>query len=176
MNHPLEKFTHCPICGSKQFEINGERSRHCSDCGFTYYANASAATAAIITNSKGEILLATRAFEPVKGKLDLPGGFVDMNETAEEALIRELKEELNIDVCNPQYLFSLPNEYNFSGLTIHTLDMFFKIEIDDDIRIKTDDDVASAQFYDLKLVNIEDIGLNSIKKAINKLKTQNIKI
>lgn len=173
MNHPLEKFIHCPICGSKLFEINGERSRHCSDCGFTYYVNASASTAAIITNSKGEILLTTRAFEPEKGKLDLPGGFVDMNETAEEALIRELKEELNIDIKNPTYLFSLPNEYHFSGITVHTLDMFFKVEVNDNIQIKTDDDVASAQFYDLKIVNTEDIGLNSIKKAINKLKVEN---
>lgn len=173
MNHPLEKFTHCPICGSTQFEINGERSRHCSDCGFTYYANASASTAAIITNSKGEILLTTRAFEPAKGKLDLPGGFVDMNETAEEALIRELKEELNIEINNHTYLFSLPNEYNFSGITVHTLDMFFKVEVDDNIQIKTDDDVASAQFYNLNNVNIEDIGLCSIQKAINKLKFEN---
>ena len=116
------------------------------------------------------MLLTTRAFEPAKGKLDLPGGFVDMNVTAEEALIRELKEELGIDVCNPQYLFSLPNEYQFSGIIVHTLDMFFKVEIDDTIQIKTDDDVAYAQFYDLKLVNIEDIGLNSIKKAINRIK------
>ena len=170
MKHPLVAFEYCPICGSKQFEINGERSRHCHDCKFTYYANASASTAAIITNSKGEILLTTRAFEPAKGKLDLPGGFVDMNETAEEAIIRELKEELNIDINNPTYLYSLPNEYNFSGITVHTLDMFFKVKVDDNIQIKTDDDVASAQFYDLKDVNIENIGLNSIKKVINKLK------
>ncbi len=170
MTHPLIAFEYCPRCGSHNFAINDERSRHCSNCGLTYYANASTSTAAIITNSKSEILLTTRAFEPAKGKLDLPGGFVDINETAEEALIRELKEELNIDVYNPQYLFSLPNEYNFSGITIHTLDMFFKIEINDNIKIKTDDDVAYAQFYDLKLVNIEDIGLNSIKKAIQKIK------
>lgn len=174
MNHPLEKFIHCPICGSKLFEINGERSRHCSDCGFTYYVNASASTAAIITNSKGEILLTTRAFEPEKGKLDLPGGFVDMNETAEEALIRELKEELNIDIKNPTYLFSLPNEYHFSGITVHTLDMFFKVEVNDNIQIKTDDDVASAQFYNLNNVNIEEIGLCSIKKAIQKIKNTTI--
>lgn len=174
MNHPLEKFIHCPICGSKLFEINGKRSRHCSDCGFTYYVNASASTAAIITNSKGEILLTTRAFEPEKGKLDLPGGFVDMNETAEEALIRELKEELNIDIKNPTYLFSLPNEYHFSGITVHTLDMFFKVEVNDNIQIKTDDDVASAQFYNLNNVNIEEIGLCSIKKAIQKIKNTTI--
>ncbi len=171
MKHPLVAFEYCPRCGSHNFNIHGERSRHCSDCNFTYYANASASTAAIITNSKGEILLTTRAFEPAKGKLDLPGGFVDMNETAEEALIRELKEELNIDINNPiTYLFSLPNEYNFSGITVHTLDLFFKIEVDDNIQIKTDDDVASAQFYNINDVNIEDIGLNSIKKAIQKIK------
>ena len=93
MKHPLESFVYCPRCGSHNFAINGERSRRCADCGLTYYANASASTAAIITNSKGEVLLTTRAFEPAKGKLDLPGGFVDMYETAEEALIRELKEE-----------------------------------------------------------------------------------
>ena len=173
MNHPLKSFEYCPRCGSKHFNINGERSRHCTNCNLIYYANASASPAAIITNSKGEVLLATRAFDPAKGKLDLPGGFVDMNETAEEAIIREIKEELNLDVQNPQYLFSLPNEYNFSGITVHTLDLFFKVKIDDNAIITSADDVASAQFYDLNNVNIEDIGLNSIKKAIEKLKNEN---
>ncbi|MBQ5926126.1 MAG: NUDIX domain-containing protein [Paludibacteraceae bacterium] len=172
MNHPLKAFEFCPRCGSKQFNINDERSRHCTNCNLTYYANASASTAAIITNSKGEVLLTTRAFNPAKGMLDLPGGFVDMNETAEEAIIRELKEELNINIQNPKYLFSLPNEYEFSGITVHTLDIFFKIEIDDNTIIKTDDDVASAQFYDLNNVNIENIGLQSIKTAIEKFRTK----
>ena len=172
MNHPLKAFEFCPRCGSKQFNINGERSRHCSDCNLTYYANASASTAAIITNSRGEVLLTTRAFNPAKGMLDLPGGFVDMNETAEEAIIREIKEELNINIQNPKYLFSLQNEYEFSGITVHTLDIFFKIEIDDNTIIKTDDDVASAQFYDLNNVNIENIGLQSIKTAIEKFRTK----
>ncbi len=172
MNHPLKAFEFCPRCGSKQFNINDERSLHCTNCNLTYYANASASTAAIITNSKGEVLLTTRAFNPAKGMLDLPGGFVDMNETAEEAIIRELKEELNINIQNPKYLFSLPNEYEFSGITVHTLDIFFKIEIDDNTIIKTDDDVASAQFYDLNNVNIENIGLQSIKTAIEKFRTK----
>ena len=172
MNHPLKAFEFCPRCGSKHFEINGERSRHCSDCNLTYYANASASTAAIITNSKDEVLLTTRAFNPAKGMLDLPGGFVDMNETAEEAIIREIKEELNINIQNPQYLFSLPNEYEFSGITVHTLDLFFKVEIDDNTIISTADDVASAQFFDLKHVNIESIGLKSIKTAIEKFRTK----
>ncbi len=173
MKHPLESFVYCPRCGSHNFNVDGERSRRCSDCGLTYYANASASTAAIITNSKGEVLLTTRAFEPAKGRLDLPGGFVDMNETAEEALIRELKEELDIDVKEMEYLFSLPNEYDFSGVIVHTLDLFFRVVVDDDVEIKACDDVALAQFYDLKDVNIDDIGLDSIKKAILKIKNDN---
>ena len=172
MNHPLKTLCYCPRCGSEQFKINGERSRHCSNCDLTYYANASASTAAIIINSKGEVLLTTRAFNPAKGMLDLPGGFVDMNETAEDAIIREIKEELNIDIKNPQYLFSLPNEYEFSGITVHTLDLFFLVKIDDDITITANDDVASAQFFDLKHVNIEHIGLKSIKTAIEKFRTK----
>ena len=172
MNHPLKILCYCPRCGSKQFEINGERSRHCSNCDLTYYTNASASTAAFITNSKGEVLLTTRAFNPAKGMLDLPGGFVDLNETAEEAIIREIKEELNIDIKNPQYLFSLPNEYEFSGITVHTLDLFFLVKIDDNIAITADDDVVSAQFFDLKHVNIEHIGLKSIKTAIEKFRTK----
>jgi ADP-ribose pyrophosphatase YjhB (NUDIX family) len=91
MTHPLIAFEYCPRCGSHNFMINSERSRHCSDCGFTYYSNASASTAAIITNSKGEILLTTRAFEPAKGKLDLPGGFVDMNEIMLDCEIEALE-------------------------------------------------------------------------------------
>ena len=172
MNHPLKTLCYCPRCGSEQFKINGERSRHCSNCDLTYYANTSASTAAIIINSKGEVLLTTRAFNPAKGMLDLPGGFVDMNETAEDAIIREIKEELNIDIKNPQYLFSLPNEYEFSGITVHTLDLFFLVKIDDDITITANDDVASAQFFDLKHVNIEHIGLKSIKTAIEKFRTK----
>lgn len=173
MRHPLESFRYCPRCGSHEFEIDGERSRRCSRCGFVYYANASASTAAIIMNSKGEVLLTRRAFDPAKGMLDLPGGFVDMNETAEEALIRELKEELGIEVQNPIYLFSLPNEYNFSGIIVHTLDLFFKIDVDDDIAIEANDDVALAQFYDLKDVNIENIGLDSIRRAIIRIMDEN---
>jgi hypothetical protein len=52
--------------------------------------------------------------------------------------------------------------------------MFFKVEVNDNIQIKTDDDVSSAQFYNIKDVNIEDIGLNSIKKAIQKIKNTTI--
>ena len=84
--HPLEKFHYCPVCGSSHFEVHDFKSKQCQDCGFVYYANVCAATAAFILrtrNGREEMLAVRRAKEPAKGTLDLPGGFIDMYETAE---------------------------------------------------------------------------------------------
>ena len=86
MAHPLHQFRFCPKCGSSQFAENNEKSKKCADCGFVYYFNSSAAVVAVIENAAGEILVARRAKDPAKGTLDLPGGFIDMHETAEEAV------------------------------------------------------------------------------------------
>ena len=79
-----------------------------------------------IRNSKGELLLVRRAKEPAKGTLDLPGGFVDMYESAEDAAHREVKEETGLDIAGCRYLFSIPNLYPYSGFEVHTVDMFFE--------------------------------------------------
>ena len=52
MSHPLDKFVFCPVCGSSRFEVNNFKSKHCQDCGFTYYANPCSATAAFIVNDQ----------------------------------------------------------------------------------------------------------------------------
>ena len=72
------------------FEEHNFKSKHCSNCGFTYYQNPSSSTAAFILNSKEELLVVRRGKEPAKGTLDLPGGFVDNEETAEQGMIREI--------------------------------------------------------------------------------------
>lgn len=167
--HLLEKFIYCPICGAKTFEINSERSKKCRECGFEYWANSSASIAVIIYNSEGEILLTRRAYEPSLGTLDLPGGFVDPGETAEEALRREIKEELSIEVEAVKYLGALPNQYPYSGIVINTLDLIFEARYNKYQEIKTADDVASASFYKVSDINIDEIGLKSIKKVIKKI-------
>ena len=96
MEHPLSKFKFCPICGSTHFEINNFKSKKCGSCGFTYYANPSSATVAFIMNEKDELLVVRRKNEPAKGTLDLPGGFVDMEETGEEGVMREVMEETDL--------------------------------------------------------------------------------
>jgi len=165
-HHPLEKFQFCPCCGSSLWKINNEKSKHCAACSFTYYANASAAVAALIQNEQGDLLVCRRGKEPAKGTLDLPGGFVDMNETIEEALHREIKEELGLSVTNIHYFQSIPNEYVYSGMVIHTLDFLFLCKVDSFENLKAMDDVSEAFFKPVNTISPDDFGLNSIKKGI----------
>lgn len=167
MMHPLEKFAYCPKCGSKHFMINNEKSKVCDNCGFVYYMNACAATAAFILNKQGELLVARRAKEPAKGTLDLPGGFVDMEETAEEAIAREIKEETGIDTTSSEYLFSVPNIYHFSDLDIHTLDLFFLCTVDEGAEIHAADDVEECMWMPLRDIHTEQFGLRSIRQALH---------
>ena len=169
--HPLEVFHFCPKCGSSDFEIHNPLSRHCSNCGFTYYQNPRASTAAFILNKKGELLVAKRGKEPAKGTLDLPGGFVDNEETAEQGMVREILEEtgLRINVDSVEYLFSIPNIYRYSGMDIHTLDLFFRCYVDEESAvIKAADDAAELAWVPLNKVYVERFGLRSIRQAVHR--------
>ncbi len=167
MEHPLERFRYCPVCGSAHFEINNFKSKKCSDCGFVYYANICAATAAFIINDRNELLVVRRAKEPAKDTLDLPGGFVDMNETIEEGMRREIKEETGLDVADIEYLYSSPNIYMYSGLGVHTIDMDFLVRVHGDhLIVNADDDAAEALWIPINKVNPALFGLTSIRNAV----------
>ena len=171
MEHPLQKFAFCPVCGSKHFVVNNFKSKRCQDCGFTYYANPCSATAAFIVNDNDEMLVVRRAKEPAKGTLDLPGGFVDMYETVEEGMRREIKEETGLDVQDIRYLFSSPNVYEYSGLGVHTLDMDFLVYVhgDPDVlktTIRAADDAAEALWIPISDINPDEFGLTSIRNAV----------
>ena len=164
--HPLELFRFCPKCGSDKFEEHDEKSKKCACCGFTYYFNPSTATVAFITNEKDELLVCRRAKEPAKGTYDLPGGFLDMHETSEMGVCREVKEETGLEVIHTQYLFSLPNTYLYSGFLVHTLDLFFKCEVKSIELITAMDDVSESFWIPINEINPENFGLNSIRKGV----------
>ena len=168
MPHPLSLFRFCPCCGSAEFTEHDFKSKRCQTCGFTYYANIAAATACFIKNEQGELLVARRKKEPAKGTLDLPGGFVDMDENAEEAIAREMKEETNLKITIPKYLFSLPNIYHYSGMDIQTLDLFFEASVEDYTGLTAGDDVAELQFVPMEKIDASFFGLNSIRHAVEK--------
>lgn len=166
--HPLHLFKYCPKCGSPRFEEHNFKSKKCADCGFVYYFNSSAATVAFILNSSNELLVCRRAKEPAKGTLDLSGGFIDMYETAEEGVAREVKEETGLDVVKAEYLFSYPNTYLYSGFLVHTMDMFFLCRVENDSILEAMDDVAETFWMPLDRVNPQEFGLDSVRKGVKR--------
>lgn len=168
MKHPLSQFKYCPKCGSNHFEIHNEKSKKCKDCDFVYYFNPSSATVALILNERNELLVCRRAKDPAKGTLDLPGGFIDMAETGEEGVSREVKEETDMVVTQAEYLFSIPNIYVYSGFPVHTLDMFFRCTVANTSHFKAMDDAADVFFMPLQDIHPEDFGLDSIRKGIQR--------
>jgi ADP-ribose pyrophosphatase YjhB (NUDIX family) len=145
---------------------NNFKSRKCESCGFVYYFNSSTAVAAFITDKEGRLLVARRAKEPAQGTLDLPGGFVDLYETAEEAVKREIAEETGLKVDRIRYLFSLPNIYAYSGLDVHTVDLFYQCPMYDLSEFQAADDVAELYLLKKDEIHPELFGLNSIRQAI----------
>lgn len=166
--HPLEKFEYCPKCGSHHFVANGATSKKCENCGFEYFMNPSASNVAIIKNAKGEILVERRKQEPAKGTLDLPGGFAQIGETSEEGLAREVMEETGLKVTDAKYLFSLPNIYRYSGIDIHTLDMFYLCEVEDDSVVAAGDDAADCMWLNPDDIHTEQFGLRSVRWGLIK--------
>ena len=126
------------------------------------------ATVAFILNHRNELLVCRRGKEPAKGTLDLPGGFIDMHETGEEGVAREVKEETGLAVTEARYLFSLPNTYLYSGFLVHTLDLFFRCTVAEDDRLLAMDDVAETGWQPLEQVNPEAFGLDSVREGVRR--------
>ena len=164
--HPLKVLKFCPKCGSPAFMAAGERSMKCMDCGFHFYINSAAAVAALVADDDGNLLLTTRGVDPDYGKLDLPGGFIDPGETAEEAVKRELIEELGMQVKSLEYIGSAPNEYIFSAFTVFTLDMAFRVTPETCSGLKAMDDILDFKFYAEEEIDYNQIPAPSIQQFV----------
>ncbi len=119
---------YCPKCGAAALRCVGAKLLRCESCGFELYMNPAAAVGGVIVDGRGRMVVLVRGNEPGKGQWDLPGGFVDPCETAEEALRREVREEVGLEVTAMRYLGSWPNVYEHMGIGYRTVDMGFACE------------------------------------------------
>jgi ADP-ribose pyrophosphatase YjhB (NUDIX family) len=121
---------------------------------------------AIISDDQGRLLFTRRAHEPGRGELDLPGGFVNVMESAEEALLREIREELNCEISGYSYLRSYPNRYLFGGLVYFTTALAYECTLRDISTLSASDDVSAFEFLDAHNVSPGDIHLESIRNIV----------
>lgn len=90
---------YCHFCGKRLTEkhIEGRTRKYCVKCREPIYENPIPATCIIVADPQNRILLVKRSVEPKTGQWCLPGGFMELDETPEEAALRELKEETGIE-------------------------------------------------------------------------------
>jgi len=133
-----------------------------------YYHNTAGSVAAII-EYENDILLTIRAKDPGLGLLDLPGGFVDHNESLEQALVREINEELSFNIQSEAvtYLASEPNTYEYKNITYKTIDSIFIIKLTKKPNIVLEkSEIKGVLWLKKDEINIEHLAFSSIKKVL----------
>lgn len=167
----MNEFKLCPQCGSKNIKSVTDFHWLCPDCGYSLYNNIAAAVGLVLV-AENKLLTFTRTKNPAKGKLGLPGGFVNAEETLEEACNRECNEEIGITPPKFTYLCSAPNTYPYKTVTYKTCDTFFSAEYPGTAEellasVKTvDGEAENCIMVPLSELNLDDIAFESMRKAI----------
>ncbi|PIZ66543.1 DNA mismatch repair protein MutT [Candidatus Roizmanbacteria bacterium CG_4_9_14_0_2_um_filter_39_13] len=157
-------YTFCPNCGSK-FTKMSPNLLECNDCHLQFYINPKPTTAILLINQKGEILFVVRKNDPKKGMLDLPGGFVDINETLEEGMVREIVEELGITISSKDltYLGSSVDEYSYGNIDGRTINAMYRAELSENSSIVPADDVEDFLFISPKNIPYDKLAFQGMK-------------
>lgn len=96
----------CGQCGGRTDALAGERARKCSQCGLLQFPRLSPAI--IVLVRRGQKLLLARSRQTPPGMYSILAGFVEPGETLEQAVEREVKEEVGIVIRNVRYFGSQP--------------------------------------------------------------------
>ena len=158
----------CPYCGG-HFErkyADGRERLVCSRCGEIYYQNPYPAATALVLNRDNQLLLGRRAVEPAKGAWCLPGGFIEMGETMEQAALRELKEETGLEGKVLSFVGCFYQASRFYGGVI----IFgYRVEAVSG-QARAGDDMQTLETFDLD--SIPEVAFESHQKLIEELKKQ----
>lgn len=113
--------TYCPICAHTliQREVGGRIRPACENCGYVHYVNPVPGVGLLIEMDGGLVLI-RRGNPPHKDEWTLPSGFVEVDESAEEAAIREAEEEtgLKVEIIELANINSFPEGPPVSGIMI----------------------------------------------------------
>jgi ADP-ribose pyrophosphatase len=124
---PIESaYQYCPRCGTKT-NTPGAIPFRCpaQACQFVAYLGPVAAVGALIIDDQSNLLLVRRSRDPGKGLWGLPGGFVDRDETIEQALAREVLEETQLQLASQELILTGPNHYAYQGVVAPVIDLFY---------------------------------------------------
>lgn len=163
----IKKIQFCPVCGSQDYSVEGN-CFSCPKCDTVFYENPASTACVVFHLADGRVILSERGRNPHKGKYDYPGGFVEMGETAEQAIVREVREELaiEIDPQKLQYLCTGQAMYPFGGMNISIMDTVFTYALSDDTYAQMTplDDVAAIRAVQPSEITPEMCGFGVVYK------------
>lgn len=131
----------CGACGSPTTASGSERAKHCKPCGLTMYPRMSPAMMVLIT--RGRQLLLGRGVNFPPGRYSALAGFLEAGETIEQAVHREVMEEVGVRVQNLEYFHS--QSWPFPN----SLMIAFRAEYRDGELDFDPDELADAQWFDI---------------------------
>ena len=158
----IAAYRFCPQCGGrleKRLLKPLEPQRLvCSLCGFVFYLDPKLSVIAVIPMDDG-VVMVRRAIEPGYGLWVVPGGFVDLGEVVEEAVVRETQEETTLTVRPLQLLnlYSYPNH--------RTIIAAYVMEYVSG-ELTAGDETLEARVYGLKEIPWPQIAFSSTREAL----------
>jgi len=159
---PQSRFRYCPECGGELVRelIEGRRRLRCQKCGEIHYENPLPATAVVVRNEKGELLLVKRNDPPSIGEWCLPGGFIEMGETAREGALRELKEETGLE---GEIVRVIDVATRVNGYWGDVILIGFEVNVVGG-ELSPSDDASEARYYPLD--NLPEIAFDTHRKVL----------
>lgn len=160
-------FQFCPRCGHKLELVSTEdgQSLRCTNDKLVFYQNPHTAVSVVITNSQGQYLLIRRGAEPRQGDWDLPGGFVNWGETPVSAIIREVQEELGVNLHITEMLGTDHDWYSSDGLNTSVNTIIFQGTING--TIVPNKEIGSLHWLRKEELPLSNLSFNSIRTALN---------
>jgi 8-oxo-dGTP diphosphatase len=128
--------------------IDGSSRQVCADCATIFYRNPLPVAAAVVLNEQREVLLVKRLNPPHQDEWCLPTGFAELDETIEEASLRELVEETGIQGRILRLLSASSTQSSFYG---DLLFVCFEVEKLGG-RIKPGDDALDLAFFPIDAI------------------------
>ncbi|WP_324196331.1 NAD(+) diphosphatase [Bombilactobacillus apium] len=138
----------CGICGKPLVQYTVERALVCMDCQEKIYPEITPAIIVAITN--GEKILLTKFLTGYQ-KYALLSGYVEIGETLEKTLKREVFEEVGLSIHDIQYYSSQPWPF------AHSLLVGFTAKLDEDLPIKLEtDELSEARWFERDKIPHDD--------------------
>ena len=168
--HPLNHFKFCPKCGSDRFAETSEISKKCDSCGFEFFKNPTIGCGAIIFDDHDRLLCIRRLKDPGAGLLGVPGGFVDLGETMEQAVARETLEETGIQIEVHELIANIPNSYIYKGVEQYPLDFYYSGKIVDMSGMRPQiGETAEILFIPRNEIDIDSFAMASCRELLRRI-------